>query len=950
MRRLAGVLALCTLASCSAKHTHTSEQTQSPEPPPFVSPTQTTTTEQLSCATAACWRELATEATQAGHIDLASARLGEVFALEPTAQTLDAWLDDLLASGQIRAAHRAVDLAKDVVTERPQLAAHLEARRQSLPTWPKGHAIVSTRSPEVFAALARGDLQTAISLQTQFAQHRPGPQQLEHLGHLLDLGDQSLAANRARAQARIAADHSGAQMRLEVAEGWRTEAAAWVGQHLVLVRSFEARDYSLEIPASRVEFWRPGKPATLDFSYMVEGTSSKIALASDGNTLLRARGNTVVLHEAYSGEVVGQIKLSGRIGDFTGVGVGDQTKLLAITDRRVELRDARGQVLDAYTLKGTTPTITRVYRGPGSYHDNILKDVASWPVSLALTDEGSMVAIGGSDGKVRVINRTSKRRHVLAYTWKYEERRHHGANPDLNLPLEMRFVDNGRSLLVAYRHGDVITWDTQTGRKKNHLPGRCTVAEATTTVNKFNGPDTPMRTPSADQRIKCGYAKTARFAPDGSWMVTAGEGIRIRDLKTGASKAMIVRGDGSLIPDDMLEVSSDNTLALVNLYGRPELWRGGNELHKMLPGEAATGPISPRMSQHADRLEFELGRQFHAWNLHTGAPIEVDLKGFDEVAALSPNGELAVVSRSGTGELLDVPSKRVLRSWPNLGNMVSARFSPDGSHVVVDRGWEESRTISLYNTQTGREQTLDGTIDLLPRLSNGAKLLVSLERQQAVHVFDNAGQPVESFPAPEVRAAAVSHNGEFVVWVSGSDKPEATVTYMPVGRRGTPKTLAIKGWPKRECLAISPDDQEIFVCTEKTITRWRPQANDENTRERGYVTADRAYYTPTGKQLLLAGFGRIDIYQNNAEMSPLGALYPLLDGGWAAISVGGAVDGSDHAHAHMCTYTVGQSTWVTSGKLAWDRFYTPNLVRRMTAGEAVWPVIPALDPESIRTH
>ncbi|MGB1014676.1 MAG: WD40 repeat domain-containing protein, partial [Nannocystaceae bacterium] len=511
--------------------------------------------------------------------------------------------------------------------------------------------------------------------------------------------------------------------------------------------------------------------------------------------------------------------------------------------------------------------------------------------------------------------------------------------------------DGGKSLVVAYRHGDVITWNTANGKQRKHVPGTCSVEEATTVVNMYNTRDMPQKNPSAEERKMCGRANTGRLSRDASLLVTAGTGLRIRD-RAGAARAMIVRGDGTLIPDDMLEFASDKTLALVNLYGRPEFWRGGNKLEKMFAKEAQTGPTTPEVTNHGQYLEFELGRETFIWDLQTGEKVATKLAAKETLAAISPDANLAVVrTAEGAGELRNLKDQVTTTSWPNLGNMVAARFSHAGTHVVVDRGYEAERRMLLRNLETGTEVELATPIvGEMPLVSDRGETLVSADpRNNHIQIWNpTTGALAQTVDAPDLRAAALAPDGSFVVWVSAAQDPQVTVNYLALKGQATPLPLVVEGWPKRECLTISPDSSEVFICTERALARWYPGEGRHATTPKEFVTADRVSYSATGDLLFLGSYGRVDLHRNTPKLEEVGTVYPRLDGGWLAMSRAGAVDGSKHAHASLVTFVVGLDRWIDDGILAWDRFATPGLYPRMLAGEDVQPPVPALPPEAVR--
>ncbi|MCA9691404.1 MAG: hypothetical protein KC636_17505, partial [Myxococcales bacterium] len=621
-----------------------------------------------------------------------------------------------------------------------------------------------------------------------------------------------------------------------------------------------------------------------------------------------------------------------------------------------ELRTLEGDLLESFALQGTTPTITRVYRaGKGTHHDNILRDSPTWPVALALSDDADLVAIGGSDSKVRLFDRRGGGVKELAYDWIYEERRHMGANPDRNIPLDMRFVDDGAALLVVYSRGDVIRWSVASGKQRGRVPGTCDVAEATKVVNRYNPPDQPTQAPTAEQREACGRAKTARLSPDARWVVTAGDGLRVRDAHTGAPRAMIVRGDGTIIPDDMLEISRAGTLALVNIYGRPELWSGGDALRPMFGEPLHTGPIDPTISSDGRWLSFDLGREQVVWDMYAGRRLDLGIRPDEQLVALSPDGALVVVRTLAGGELRRVATGAVAARWPDTDGELAANFSARGTHVIIDIGWRDRRRVLVRALESGHERTLALPPEsATPILSGRGEAIVARAYKSALFVVDpSSGQLRQRIDAPGVDAVALADDGSFVVWMAGDDdRPEGVVHYQSLrtGDGGDARTIAVQGWPKREGLAISPDGREVLIGTEQSLTRWRPHEDVvEAFTGWGYFAENRLAYAATGDGLLLTRYDRVDVHHNDRGLTRVGSLYPLTTGGWLAMSEAGAVDGSDDALAHAVTMVVGpRDRWVDGGALAWDRLRVPGLYAALRAGRDEPPPIQALPAEAIR--
>ena len=180
----------------------------------------------------------------------------------------------------------------------------------------------------------------------------------------------------------------------------------------------------------------------------------------------------------------------------------------------------------------------RVYRaGPHVMHDNILKDEPSWGTALALSSDARFVAIGGSDSKVRLLDRTTKATKVLEFTWSYEERRPMGGNADMNHPLAMRFDAGANVLVVAYAHGDIILWNVATGAVREHVQSACSSEELEAFASRFGGRGGAAT--YAGLAKECEVAHGAAISDDLAWVATSGSSsVRIRPMGTAKVGAL----------------------------------------------------------------------------------------------------------------------------------------------------------------------------------------------------------------------------------------------------------------------------------------------------------------------------------------------------------------------------------------------------------------------------
>lgn len=181
---------------------------------PSMDPTPAEQSEELTCDTPACQTALAEAANAAGLPDVASFALERAFLLADDGSTLEAWLDALLVSGQLR--RLALALADARVREHTEVIerfGELPARAGASAL--DSRAVSSVEHP-VWLAAERGD-GDPHDLVAQLRASGPDdarPSELARLGDLLWARGQSVAARMAWAAARIEFDEREAVVRL----------------------------------------------------------------------------------------------------------------------------------------------------------------------------------------------------------------------------------------------------------------------------------------------------------------------------------------------------------------------------------------------------------------------------------------------------------------------------------------------------------------------------------------------------------------------------------------------------------------------------------------------------------------------------------------------------------------------------------------------------------------
>ncbi|HEY8379787.1 MAG TPA: hypothetical protein VIK91_25025, partial [Nannocystis sp.] len=568
-------------------------------------------------------------------------------------------------------------------------------------------------------------------------------------------------------------------------------------------------------------------------------------------------------------------------------------------------------------------------------------------VSLALTDDAGLVAIGGSDSKIRLFDRKRGRQHELAFQWHYTERRHWGANPDLNQPLDLRFRAGGAELAAVYTHGELIRWDTERGAVLRKFDGSCTADEARAFVNRYNSPGEPRRAATDDERRGCGMAVTGAFSPAGARVVTGGglRGIRVRDVATGAPRALFT---GERLPDQYLALADDGTIAGVDIYGAVALLPPERRESTELVPRHPSGPIDPSVSATGRYLHFQIDGRGVVWDLVTRR--RLDLTGpKEELLALAPAGDLAAIHTGDAVELRDVATgaARFRAQVQTSAFSTTVQFSKTSGHVLIVTRDDKGRNFTVVEMPAGKAAPVRAAIgpDEWVRLSPDGRWLASARHGQPVRIWRLATGELVATLEDHIRHFAFAPDGSFVVWLRQVDPREhgarARLRRLDEPERSRVPEIALEGWA--EWVAVAPDGDEVVILNESgDVTRWRPTTGARtDVKDIDFITARRVHYADDGKTLLFEGYGRVMIRARDQALTPLAIVAPLLSGGWLAVSESGALDGSDDAPRHLVARVSGAGDeFAHDGYLVWDALHVPGVVARALEGEAVPPRIP----------
>jgi WD40 repeat protein len=609
----------------------------------------------------------------------------------------------------------------------------------------------------------------------------------------------------------------------------------------------------------------------------------------------------------------------------------------------VELWNHRGEVVADYELKGTTPTITRVYRaGRGTMHDNILKDSPTWAVSAAISRDLRFVTVGGSDSKVRLFDRTAGTTRTLEFAWKYTERRHMGGNPDLNTPVDMRFSPGGDQLVVAYSHGEMITWSTRDGKRMRVLDGRCSPEEATRSVNRYTPPGAPRQVPTEEDRAGCGRITEALFDKDLRSIVTAGAGVRVRRVGSGAGVAFLVE---DRLPDQYLTWSPAGTLAMADIYGAIALWSPGESRARLLAPPSPSGPIDPAVTSNGRFLWFKVDRRERVWDLISKKELAPTAGSGEEILAMSSDGKL--VARRERGAVLVVEGetgKALVRHPVPEGERAFAQLASRGKKALLQVERYPARSFVVCDLEAARCNPAPfASGDGAWAISEDGRWVAATAKDGALHVLDASSGKLVRELGPHVRDVAFSPDGGAVAWIEQADRNVRHIKarWARLGGAGDTRVheLGVDGWPSD--IALSADGSEVWVLTEGSLRRWNPGAGPGikplvEIEETDLIGARRIQVSENGKALFLTGYNRIAIRSTEPDLRPLATLYPLLSGGFLVVSAWGAVDGSADAPEQVVTrVTRGGEALVLDGLAGWDAAHVEDVLASACDGQDV---------------
>lgn len=877
------------------------------------------------------WVQRAQQAAARGVLDLAAAHLGRAFDRDPTPERLWAHVDALVDSGQFRRA-RAVLERPD---HDPALREQIAARLATIPP-PADRSITPTPATGPLRAAYEAEAAGRSDAATQFLAALAGDADPYHLARAAELlhGEPALAL---WSRARVRLHESGATFQPTPVDTWHVMGAVSVGDSLAVLRYLGPLTPLAGRPAGALELWPAGAADRPSRRFVFPRPAHHFAFSADGATFVRDDESEIVLQDMLSGTEQARFAAGGeRIFALAADGTGADLHVLVGVDSGATLFGPAGEQRGRWTLAGTTPTITRVYTGEGTYHDNILRDSATWPVALAIAPGARLLAIGGSDSKLRLVDRDRDQVRELAFDWPYLERRHMGGNPDLNLPLALRFRAGAGELVAVHTHGDLLIWDTRTAKLRRRLDGDCTTAEADVHANRYTSPGQPRQRVGPDERKACGRAVVAAISPDGSTVAAGGglSGVRVRDVSTGAPIALMI---GSDLLDRYMSFGTSGELALVDLYGARARWRPGLAAAERIAGPAASSPIIPDLTPDGRFLVFGIDhKRSVAWDLR--ARRTIDLAADERLVALAGDGRHAAVLARGNLEVRDFAARTTLHAHPTAAHPLNVRALFSSGHVLLDTDEGTGRNLLLVDRATGTARPLPGALaDRALTLSHDGRWLAAAGADLQIWRTDT-GVLARTF-GKDIRQIAFARDGSLIAWIRHDDhsQPRVILGTTPLNAATGGAELPADGWPTH--IAVTPDGADVLALLEGKLVRWHLADRSSRVVTDNWLIGARGLVPAAdGKTIFVICFDRVDIRRNDESLTVLAHLYALRTGGWLAHSSAGALDGSPDALDHLIArVTGGGGEFVAGGRLVWDALHADDVLARSLAGDDAPP-------------
>lgn len=554
-----------------------------------------------ACRVAECWSALADEAGRLGNTDVAASHRGQAFYGGRTTALLDAWIDALVAGGEVRWAHAAVEQALRLGRRdgREDLVEAARRRKAELAKIEEDGPIAVPPLSEVlqlaYTAERAGRLAEAVEL---FEVAKPEhPYHLARAGSVMARLGRMLAARQTWAAARTKFFERGVTLTLEVIGGWRGTAGVWRGEEFWVASRRQAMDdgeAADAAPLGVVRVYGGGGSREI----LLPRPSAVLAMTAGDQALLVGDGGQLVERDVLTGAVRRVVAgvVDGEVDVLTESGKGE---LL------VGSREGGSPGLFHKSGGGWSPY------GPGGLTKidefGRLRDEPTWATAVAMNHDGSKFAVAGSNATVGIWDYSVGGGYKLLPPPRPDPT----DDADYNVAVALRY-DAQERLVIVYRHGEVAIWDPATKQVVRRLTDRCEPAEAQGMVARRTAPGSPLAAPGEAGFQACGPITAADITADGR-IASVGGGSELR-VRSSEGRTLVLLRDGHEVPTVDVAWSSDGTIGLVDVDGTAAVLRPGSEVIERLAPRVGEDPRVEWLADGGRVLQVD----GVAWDVETG--------------------------------------------------------------------------------------------------------------------------------------------------------------------------------------------------------------------------------------------------------------------------------------------------------------------------------------------
>jgi WD40 repeat protein len=861
--------------------------------------------ETASCDTSACQTALAEFANAAGMPDVASFALERAFVLADDAATLEAWLDALLVTGQLRRLELALTDAR--VRQHTAVIERFGELRARVGASALDSRAVSLIEHPVWLAAERGDGDPRELVRQLRASESDDarPSELARLGDLLWARGQSVAAHMAWAAARIELDEREAQVMLLPSYASKSIQLAWIGERVGVVGA----RVSIGVRNERViELGRPAvEPDTSELlpPILLGEDLEALAVSPAGDRLYTLANGRLTTRALPSSRVIAAEPSTGGPAQLIAI----DGAMLLVHGGNVSLRDADGRPIDSFSLTGTTLSKVFVTYDDGScrreYHPS-----AKRVTSASMSPDLRHVVVGGSDGEVHVFDRqTGKQRASTRPDPGPRDRPQH----------RPRAVHATNEIVTAvYDDGLIVRWRMRDGRRLDHAAEQCPTEDV--------------------RRVSCDAATHAAISADGELVATSESyGVRVRRAATGELVGAYV-GE----PVDAYFGELSNAKLAFGRDGRLALQNGQGVTWVVIPGELPRriwsvdpGPLIAQPKLGGDGRFLASRRERDRWRLW-------DLeRGIDRSAVLGPDEQLLAHAADGS-RLAVRHGDQAIEIRRADGSLEQLAHDPSSITLLADDG-HLALLDGTHVYDLARARFLDIRIPhdaiAVSASADGSRLAFT-DPADGLTIVDTQTEEILARRA-DARAHLLAPDGEHAAWIERKDA-QFVIHRLDIAS-DSDAVVPITTSVAPRLLALLDRGTAILFVEGTTIHRWS-ERSIASTETRISSTATVAT-TLDGRSLFVGYEDRVEIRGSGVGL-PLRATIELLPSGdWLASSPAGALDGSPGARHQLLTLADGSyEMLLLGGSVGWDRHAVPGLVALALVGTIAEPPAPHVAP------